>query len=256
MRQDWYNTISFDQDLDELIEKRVADGGTDGRLVHDVDGNIVYATLTEKLLTLLLAKVTNLVPEGGIWMNTQRPEWNDANNALVGKGLSVVTAAYLRRFVKFWMEQLQDGPDRKYSVNSAIAELLHGVSKVLSEFSDQLVSGYSDRTRQHFMDTLGSLVTSYRTHIYEEGVPSRQAHLSSSELQIFLGLVQRQLEHTLRSNKRSDGLFHAYNILSLAEESASIKHLYLMLEGQVCYLVIRVSHPGRGIGTAARAAIQ
>jgi hypothetical protein len=27
----------------------------------------------EKLLTLLLAKLVNFVPEGGIWMNTQRP---------------------------------------------------------------------------------------------------------------------------------------------------------------------------------------
>ena len=55
------------------------------------------STLTEKLLTLLLAKLVNFVPGGGIWMNTQRPEWNDANNALVGKGLSIVTLSYLRR---------------------------------------------------------------------------------------------------------------------------------------------------------------
>ncbi|MCK7481714.1 MAG: hypothetical protein M0C28_34500 [Candidatus Moduliflexus flocculans] len=52
---------------------------------------MLHANLAEKLLTLLLAKLVNFVPEGGIWMNTQRPEWNDANNALVGKGLSVVT---------------------------------------------------------------------------------------------------------------------------------------------------------------------
>ncbi len=41
------------------------------------------------------------MPDGGIWMNTQRPEWNDANNALVGRGLSVVTLAYLRRYLAF-----------------------------------------------------------------------------------------------------------------------------------------------------------
>ena len=64
-------------------------------------GQVFHVTLAEKLLVLLLAKLANLVPEGGIWMNTQRPEWNDANNALVGKGLSVVTAAYLRRFIVF-----------------------------------------------------------------------------------------------------------------------------------------------------------
>ena len=31
-------------------------------------------------------------------MNTQRPEWNDANNALVGYGLSMVTLYQLRRY--------------------------------------------------------------------------------------------------------------------------------------------------------------
>ena len=39
----------------------------------------------------LLVKLTNLVPDSGIWLNTQRPEWNDANNALAGWGLSLVT---------------------------------------------------------------------------------------------------------------------------------------------------------------------
>ena len=41
--------------------------------------------MVEKLLVLLMAKLSNFIPSGGIWMNTQRPEWNDANNALVGK---------------------------------------------------------------------------------------------------------------------------------------------------------------------------
>ena len=49
----------------------------------------------------MLSKLSNFVPEGGIWMNTQRPEWNDANNALVGYGISVVTLCYLRRYIEF-----------------------------------------------------------------------------------------------------------------------------------------------------------
>ena len=35
-------------------------------------------------------------------MNTQRPEWNDANNALVGNGVSMVTFYYLRRFLVYF----------------------------------------------------------------------------------------------------------------------------------------------------------
>ena len=72
------------------------------------DGQVLHVSLAEKLLTLLLAKLANFVPEGGIWMNTQRPEWNDANNALVGKGLSVVTLAYLRRYLVFCQELLSN----------------------------------------------------------------------------------------------------------------------------------------------------
>ena len=83
--------------------------GTDGKLLMTADGQVFHVNLVEKLLVLLLAKLVNLVPEGGIWMNTQRPEWNDANNALVGKGLSVVTVAYLRRFIVFCRRLVAEG---------------------------------------------------------------------------------------------------------------------------------------------------
>ena len=67
----------------------------------DVRGEVRLVNLTEKLLVSVLAKLSNFVPEAGIWMNTQRPEWNDANNALVGHGVSVVTLCHLRRYLAF-----------------------------------------------------------------------------------------------------------------------------------------------------------
>ncbi|NIM63936.1 MAG: hypothetical protein GTO30_20500, partial [Acidobacteria bacterium] len=78
------------------IAERVAALGADGRLATLGDGSIHRVNLLEKLLVSALARIGNLVPGGGIWMNTQRPEWNDANNALVGYGLSMVTLCYLR----------------------------------------------------------------------------------------------------------------------------------------------------------------
>ena len=89
--RDPQQTIDFDRDKQGAIVRRTQELGADGKLVMAPGGQVLHVTLAEKLLVLLLAKLTNLVPEGGIWMNTQRPEWNDANNALVGKGLSVVT---------------------------------------------------------------------------------------------------------------------------------------------------------------------
>ncbi|MEP5132501.1 MAG: hypothetical protein ABJQ64_08030, partial [Nonlabens ulvanivorans] len=89
------DTIDFDYRLQEVIEERREEVGADGALLRDTSGHIYRVNLVEKLLATVLAKVSNLIPEAGIWLNTQRPEWNDANNALVGNGVSMVTLYYL-----------------------------------------------------------------------------------------------------------------------------------------------------------------
>ncbi|MCA9956207.1 MAG: hypothetical protein KC434_15870, partial [Anaerolineales bacterium] len=162
MLTNWYDTIAFDWDAEKVVETAVTQLGTDGRLLLDSAGEVIHVTMVEKLLVLLLAKLTNLVPEGGIWMNTQRPEWNDANNALVGKGLSVVTAAYLRRFIAFWQARLAayDGAD--FLVNTAVASLFGDVQTIFTHFQDRLDGGFSDPDRRAVMDALGEVVTAYR----------------------------------------------------------------------------------------------
>jgi hypothetical protein len=93
--QDPHDTIIFDEHADLLIEQRVDKIGADGRLILDKNGDVYQVNLTEKLLAVMLSKLSNFIPGAGIWMNTQRPEWNDANNALVGFGVSMVTLYYL-----------------------------------------------------------------------------------------------------------------------------------------------------------------
>jgi hypothetical protein len=218
------------------IAAAVASLGTDGRLLRGADGAVVHVTLTEKLLVLLLAKLTNLVPEGGIWMNTQRPEWNDANNALVGKGLSVVTVAYLRRFIAFWQAQLAEAEEATMAVNPAVADLFSAVHGILYAHQPHLASGFSDQARRVFMDDLGVTATAYRASVYRDGVPSAQVELDCQVLRDFLALAQRYVEHTLRANRRPDDMIHSYNTLRLHEQGAAVENLYLMLEGQVALL--------------------
>ncbi|MCJ7812652.1 hypothetical protein MUP95_04945, partial [bacterium] len=76
------NTILFDAGLDAEIKKRVKAVGGDGKFILGQNKHMIQVNLTEKLLVTVLAKLSNFIPEAGIWMNTQRPEWNDANNAL------------------------------------------------------------------------------------------------------------------------------------------------------------------------------
>ncbi len=236
MLADWYNTIDFDWASESEIETAVTQIGTDARLLRDNQGTVIHVTMFEKLLSLLLAKLANLVPEGGIWMNTQRPEWNDANNALVGKGVSVITTAYLRRFILFWRDLLESSETTEFLVNKTLAALFEQIQAVLITFQPNLETGFSDERRQAMMDVLGAAITTYRSAIYHDGVPEEQTQLNHQVLSNFLALAQDYIEQTLRVNRRPDGLYHSYNILHLHTQGVGLERLYLMLEGQVAIL--------------------
>ncbi len=231
---DPYHTIDFDWDLERAIEAEVARFGTDAKLLRSADGRVCHVTLTEKLLTLLLAKLFNFVPEGGIWMNTQRPEWNDANNALVGKGLSVVTLGYLRRFLLFCQELFTASPTSTVAVSPVVANAVQKVVEVLCRFAP--TGPYTPETRRAMMDALSEIGSAYRAEIYHAGLTGDPVTLTLADLNDFMGLARTHVEHALRANRRADHLYHAYNILHLSAGRAVITYLSEMLEGQVAVL--------------------
>ncbi|MCC6271811.1 MAG: hypothetical protein IT190_11075, partial [Microbacteriaceae bacterium] len=139
-----FNSIAFNWDAEREIEARVHERGTDGKLVYAGDGRIFHTTLVEKLLILLLAKLSNFVPEGGIWMNTQRPEWNDANNALAGKGLSVVTLSYLLRYIVFCKDMLMRQGGAVVALSVEVRGFYFQIFEILNQFTDMLASSFND----------------------------------------------------------------------------------------------------------------
>ncbi|MBN2303271.1 MAG: hypothetical protein JXQ72_02260, partial [Anaerolineae bacterium] len=222
---DPYASIEFDWDQHRQIEALVQDTGTDGRLVMDADGHVLHTTLAEKLLNLLLAKLVNFVPEGGIWMNTQRPEWNDANNALVGKGVSVVTLGYLRRFVVFYKTLFQNGGSDVLPMSAEIATLFGSIRHILTAYRAVLMGHITDEQRKAVMDALGQAGSVYRWTCYEHGFSGDVVHIARADLIAFLSLAEDIIAHTLRANQRPDRLYHAYNVLRLDGERAAIEHL-------------------------------
>ena len=236
LKKDPYNTIDFDWDMEQEITSRVQDIGTDGKLVYKQNGELLHGTMTEKLLTLLLAKLVNFIPEGGIWMNTQRPEWNDANNALVGKGISVVTLCYLQRYIVFFKELMDQCAAGAVPINREILHFYSQIKEVLLQFHSILDSSFNDQQRCAMMDALGKAGSDYRCKDHPQGFPGEFAQLSTTDLSAFLNLTLQYVEHSLHTNKRDDNLYHTYNILHLSKNLASISHLYLMLEGQVAIL--------------------
>ena len=234
--KDPYNSIDFDWELQGVIDTRVKNRGTDGKLVYSSAGEVLQVNLAEKLLTLLLAKLANFVPEGGIWMNTQRPEWNDANNALVGKGLSVVTLCYLRRTMVFFRDLLVQSAPEALAVSQEVGAFFAHVHQILRDFQDGPQFGFSDSKRRAMLDALGQAGEAYRANLYTRGFSGEQIQLPANEWLSFLDLALKYAEHSLRANQRADHLYHAYNILHFGEGSASVSHLYEMLEGQVAIL--------------------
>jgi hypothetical protein len=233
--EDAYNTIDFDWEREHAVAARVAERGADGKLVVAADGRIFHVTLAEKLLLLILVKLTNLVPEGGIWMNTQRPEWNDANNALVGKGLSVVTAAYLRRMLVFCQELFDNG-EETVSLTREVHVLLSAVTTILAQHQSLLATGFDDAQRRTVMDALGLAGSAYRQDVYADGFSGEIAQTPRADVMVLLKQALAYIDQTLRSNRREDGLYHAYNILQVSPGAAHVGHLYAMLEGQVAML--------------------
>lgn len=240
------DTIAFDEAAHARAEARAAELGGDGLLVQGTHGGVRHVTLLQKLLVCVLAKLSNLVVDGGIWLNTQRPEWNDANNALVGQGLSMVTLAQLRRALA-WLAPLVEGTG-EHRVSVEVGTWLRAVAAALSDHGPlEAAAGgpVSPEARRTLLDTLGRAFSAYREQVYGEPVAGRVT-ITDAEVVGLCGDALRWLDHSLHTNRRPDGLFHSYNVLRLGPGVAHVDPLYEMLEGQVNVL-------GSGVLTPAEA---
>jgi len=230
------NTIVFDFELNGNIKELVKKTGSDGVLLGSQDDDIYHVNLTEKILVTLLAKLSNFVPEAGIWLNTQRPEWNDANNALVGNGVSMVTLYYLRRFLKFWSERFKESDNYEIPVSEEVETFLSKMFTLFDNNTALLETGFSNSDRRRFVDYLGEAGSNYRNSVYKKSFSGKKKYIQVKVLSEFAQLALKYIEQSIRVNKRDEGLYHAYNLISFSDKSVSIRHLYEMLEGQVAVL--------------------
>ena len=229
-------TIDFDATLDQQIRRRAATVGGDGKLLPGPAATPYHVGLTEKLLVVVLARLFNYIPEAGVWMNTQRPEWNDANNALVGYGVSVVTLCQLRRFVAFCRRIFPAAGRAGFHVSSEVAEALRRVAAELEQQVGLLGEPISDRDRRGILDALGTAGSDYRSRLYSGGFSGDRTLVTVTELDAFCAVVLRHIDHSIHANRREDGLYHAYNLMELSGDGVAIRRLDEMLEGQVAVL--------------------
>ncbi len=230
------DTISFDHEWDGKIRESIASLGADGSLLKSNENDIYRVNLIEKLLATLLAKMSNFIPEGGIWLNTQRPEWNDANNALVGNGVSMVTLYYMRRFLVFLQEALDKTQFETIKLSNELIEFYHSIRETLDANQGLLGGNISDADRKLILDQMGKAASDYRSQIYKSGFWGKKRTASMEGLKRFIKLSLDFVNHTIAYNKREDGLYHAYNLMTYTENGVKLSYLDEMLEGQVAVL--------------------
>ncbi len=231
------DTIDFDHELNQKINQKKTLLGADGALLPAQTQEIYKVNLTEKLLATVLAKLSNFIPETGIWLNTQRPEWNDANNALVGNGVSMVTLYYLQRFLNFFEEIVENTSVENVAISEEMAAFFKEIVSTFEKNKHLLSGKISDADRKIMVDGLGLAGGHYRTTIYEKGFTGHKSAISKNDLSQFFWLAKKFIDHTINANKRTDNLYHAYNLMTLEnEQEISISCLPEMLEGQVSVL--------------------
>ena len=241
------STVLYDQELADRIDERVQAIGADGKLVVDRDGAVYQVNLLEKLLVPLLGKLGNFVLGGGIWMNTQRPEWNDANNALVGHGISMVTLYHMRRYVDF-VQRLLENQSGTVLMSREVSEWLGETAAALKVVRQELGEGPADGAlRSSLLRALGGAASRYREAVYQgEGFSGVVQH-DVSQIVEALADVLTVIDHGIQQNQREDGLYHAYNLLSVNGDVIELGRLDAMLEGQVAALSSGAISPGRAV---------
>jgi hypothetical protein len=237
---DPHDTIAFDSELHEALLARAAELGADAKLVAGPDGEPLLVSLGEKLLLPLLVKLTNFVPGGGVWLNTQRPEWNDANNALAGWGLSMITVDHARRYLALLDGLVAGGPS--FRVSAPVARLLDEVTALFR----QAPATFDDGERYRMLVALGEAGQRHREAVYAAAA-STSIEVGASAVAELVAAVLPVLDATIRGGRRPDGLYHGYNVLEVDGDRADVRHLYEMLEGQVAVLSSGVLEPAEAL---------
>ena len=122
------------------------------------------------------------------------------------------------------------------SVSEEVASLFKSIYKFFGENVSLLEKGFKDTDRKKFADKLGQAHGKYRNEIYNFSFSGEKKQLKVADLADFTRTCLKYMDQSIKANKRKDGLYHAYNLVSLNDDKISIRHLYEMLEGQVAVL--------------------
>jgi hypothetical protein len=155
----------------------------------------------------------------------------------------MVTLSYLRRYLHRLKTLLGEAGVREIPMSAEVADWMSAVSAALRDSAPQDARS-GNRARKRFLDSVGEAFSDYRARIYGTGFTS----VTTVELEAIVQLCEVAMDHlddTIHASRRADGLYHSYNLVHFGDDgsTASVEHLYEMLEGQVAVLESGVLAP-------------
>lgn len=226
------DTITFDDAAHAQVMQRAEEIGFDGKNRQTSSGHMLTLNGAEKCLISISAKLDNLIPAVGIWMNTQRPEWNDANNALVGRGASAVTVYQLRKYLTFLRQSLSSAKHDRFPIATAI---LHHWRSLIQHLTAYL----QHKDPMTYLKAAQSAGARYRKGAYGQALGTRKDFSKNTWLADMEQCIA-VLDATIAANRREDGMYHAYHLVQTNGQTLDTQPLYLMLEGQAAILDAQV----------------
>ena len=127
---------------------------------------------------------------------------------------------------------------KKYEVSSfeitaEVLAWLENTLNVLKKYENDIDNNsINSKTRMCFLSDMGHTFDEYKHKIYNIGFTDKEKTEYGKVFE-FLRLCEKYIDKTIKENRRKDGLYHSYNVMTVKGDEIEIKHLKLMLEGQV-----------------------
>jgi hypothetical protein len=166
----------------------------------------------------------------------------------------MVTLCHLRRYLAFLDDLVSTAPEPDSILSGEVADLVDTVSDALARFVEARGGLESGVCRKELVDTLGEAGCRYRSRVYR-GLSGEGRPVAFADLRRLFASARSLVDRTIEMNRREDGLYHSYNLLSVGDAEIAIDHLDLMLEGQAAVLSSGILSPEESLEllTALRA---
>jgi hypothetical protein len=143
---------------------------------------------------------------------------------------------YTRRYQQYLVDLFANTELEEVAISEEIDALLRSINSTFEDNKQLLAGKINDADRKLVVDALGEAGGDFRSSVYDNDFSGNRVMLKTADLISFLKLSLEYIDHTIEANRREDGLYHAYNLMTATDNAVEVSYLYEMLEGQVAVL--------------------